>query len=49
MIKLGKKGMEMWQLILILLAILLLIFVLGWYSGLNTQLGGLLDRVGSYF
>lgn len=40
-----KKGMEMWQLVLLILAILLIIFVFLFYSGIYAQiidlLGGL--------
>lgn len=41
----GKKGMEMWQLVLIIIALLLLFAVLAWYGGLNKELGALLDRL----
>ena len=44
----GKKGMEMWQLVLIILALLLLLAVLAWYSGLNKELGALLDRFNTF-
>ena len=40
----GKKGMEMWQLVLIIIALLLLFAVLAWYGGLNKELAGLLDK-----
>jgi len=42
----GKKGMEMWQLVLIILAVLLLLFVLIWFSGLNEGVAGLLEKLG---
>lgn len=41
----NKKGMEMWQLILIILAVLLLFFVIFWYSGLNTKIAGFFARL----
>lgn len=44
----GKKGMEMWQLVLIILALLLLLAVLAWYSGLNKELGALLDKFNTF-
>lgn len=40
----GKKGMEIWQLVLIILALLLLFFIIAWYGGLNKSLEGLIDR-----
>ncbi len=43
----GKKGLEMQQLILILLAILLLVFVGAWFFGLNEKSAELLDKFGS--
>ena len=44
----GKKGMEMWQLVIIILALLLLLAVLAWYSGLNKELGALLDNFNNF-
>ncbi len=44
----GKKGMEMWQLVLIIIALLLLFAVLAWYGGLNKELGVLLDRLDTF-
>ena len=43
----GKKGMEIWQLIFLVLAILLLVFALAWMSGLNGHLKGLFGKMGS--
>ncbi|MBS3169306.1 hypothetical protein J4210_02375 [Candidatus Woesearchaeota archaeon] len=40
----GKKGMEMWQLVLLILALILLVFLIAWYGGLNKELGGLLEK-----
>ncbi|MEK6937568.1 MAG: hypothetical protein AABX04_00845 [Nanoarchaeota archaeon] len=39
----NKKGMEMWQLIMIVLAVLLLVFVLAWYFGLKEKLVEMLN------
>ena len=41
----GKKGMEMWQLILMILALVLLLFVIAWYGGLGGELSGLFDKL----
>ena len=43
----GKKGMEMWMLVLMILAILLLIFVVAWYSGLNMGIESMFNKLGS--
>jgi len=43
----GKKGMEMWQLVLMILAILLLLFVVAWYSGLNMGIESMFNKLGS--
>ncbi|MBT5397428.1 hypothetical protein HOL21_04400 [Candidatus Woesearchaeota archaeon] len=40
-----KKGMEMWQLVIIILSLILLLFVIAWYGGLRTQLVGLFDKL----
>ena len=45
----GKKGMEMWQLILIFLAIALLLFMIFWYSQLADSGGGLIKTLKSLF
>lgn len=45
----NKKGMEMWQLVMMILAILLLVFMGMWYSGLGDKLGDLLNRLGDWF
>ena len=45
----GKQGMEMWQLVIIILAILLLLFILAWYSSLVSELQSLLERMGDFF
>ncbi|HIG93214.1 TPA: hypothetical protein HA242_03790 [Candidatus Woesearchaeota archaeon] len=42
----NKKGMEMWQLIFILLAVLLFLFMLIWFGILNKDLAGLFDKLG---
>ncbi len=47
--KLGKKGYEMWELVLMILAVMLLLFVLVWFGLLNNDLGDLLGKVGDWF
>ncbi|MEK6951150.1 MAG: hypothetical protein AABX13_05500 [Nanoarchaeota archaeon] len=42
----GKKGMEMWQLVFLILAIILLLFFLAWYGLLGKDLASLLDKLG---
>lgn len=42
----GKKGMETWQLVLIILALILLFFVIIWFSGINTEIKSLLGKFG---
>ena len=42
----NKKGMEMWQLVMIILALLLLFFALTWFTVLNNDLEGLLGGLG---
>jgi type VI protein secretion system component VasF len=44
-----KKGMETWQLVLIILAVLLLVFLIFWFSVLGTELGDLLKKLGGIF
>ena len=46
---LEKKGMEMWQLVLMILAILLLLFMIVWYGALNNDLGDLFGKLGDLF
>ncbi|HIH10803.1 TPA: hypothetical protein HA241_01295 [Candidatus Woesearchaeota archaeon] len=43
---LGKKGMEMWELVFIILALILLVFVIAWYAGLNDTIADLLKKFG---
>ena len=45
----GKKGMEMWQLILIILAVIFLLFMIAWYGGLNESIKELLGKLGEMF
>ncbi|MBI4151601.1 hypothetical protein HY496_01410 [Candidatus Woesearchaeota archaeon] len=45
----GKKGMEMWQLVLLILALVLLVFIIVWYGGLNKEIGNLLEKFGELF
>jgi hypothetical protein len=47
--KLNKKAMEMWQLVLIILILILLLAVMAWYGFLGGQIGGLLDKFGELF
>jgi hypothetical protein len=42
----GKKGMETWHLVLLILALLLLLFVIAWFTALNNDLAGLLGKLG---
>ena len=41
-----KKGMETWQLVLIILALILLLVVLGFFFGLNVEAKNLLQNFG---
>jgi len=41
----NKKGMEMWQLVLLVLSLILLLFVIAWYGGLRNELSGLFDKL----
>ena len=45
----NKQGMEMWELVLMILAIILLLFVIGWYASLNDTSVSLLDKLGGLF
>ena len=45
----NNKGMEMWELVTIILVILLLLFVAVWYSGLNQELSKLLEKMAGLF
>ncbi len=42
----NKKGMETWQLVLIILALILLLVVLGFFVGLNEEAKNLLQKFG---
>ena len=44
-----RKGMEMWQLVLMVLAIILLLFMLAWYGVLGSSAEKLLGKVGDLF
>lgn len=44
--KFNKKGMETWQLVLIILAAILLVAVIAFYSGLGKEIGRLLEKLG---
>jgi len=41
----GKKGMETWQLLLLILGILLLIFMLFFYKQIATSLGDMFESI----
>lgn len=43
---LNRKGMEMWQLLVMLIGILLLITLLAWSGVLGDSIGELLDKFG---
>ncbi len=45
----GKRGMEMWQLVLMILALVLLVFVLAWYGGLGKELKMLSEKLMGLF
>ncbi|MFH0701885.1 MAG: hypothetical protein V2A62_05630 [Candidatus Woesearchaeota archaeon] len=40
--------MAVWQLIAIILAVLLLVFVLIWYGGLNTKMADLAQKISDF-
>jgi len=42
----NKKAMEMWQLVLLILALILLLTVIVWYGVLGGEMGELLDKLG---
>lgn len=44
-----KAEMEMWQIVLMMLAILLFIVILMWYGGLGEQIEQFLTRIGDLF
>lgn len=44
----NKKGMETWQLVLIILALILLLVVLGFFFGLNEEAKNLLQKFGDF-
>ena len=39
----NKKGLEMWQLVLLILSLIFLLAVMVWYGFLGGELSGLLD------
>lgn len=45
----NKKGIEMQQIILIVLALFLLFFFLAWYGALGKDLGGLFNKLADWF
>ena len=42
----NKKGMEMWQLVIMIIAVLFFLFVLVWYGLLNNELSTLFSKFG---
>jgi len=40
-----KRGMEMWMLVMIILSLVLLFFIIAWYTGLGDQLGKMVNKV----
>ncbi|HLD72095.1 MAG TPA: hypothetical protein VJA23_00770 [Candidatus Nanoarchaeia archaeon] len=42
----NKKGMEMWEIIGLILAVAFLLFLIVWYGLLDNDLGGLLTKLG---
>ena len=42
----GKKGMEMWYIVLIILALVLFLAVILWYSQLGDVMKGLVGKLG---
>ena len=42
----NKKGMEVWQLVMMILALILLIFLVAWYAGLNEGMSSLFKKLG---
>ncbi len=44
-----KAEMEMWQIVLMILAILMLIIFLMWYGGIGEQIDNFLTRIGDLF
>ncbi len=47
--KLDKKGMEMWQLVMIILVLILLIAAIVWFGILGGEIKGLLAGLGELF
>lgn len=43
---LDERGMEMWQLLLILSAVIVLLFFIAWYGALGKDLSSLLGKLG---
>ncbi len=41
----GKKGMEMWQLVILVLALILLVVIIIWYGELGSNIKGLLGKL----
>lgn len=43
----GKKGMEMWMLVTLIICLILLLLVVAWYAGLNESIEGLFNKLGA--
>ncbi len=43
----GKKGMEMWEIVLIIIALILLIFMIVWYGSQGSMLDSLFGKLGN--
>lgn len=48
-IKLNRKGMEMWQLVLIILALISLVVFIFFYAGLGNEAKELIKKLGEIF
>lgn len=44
--RLGKRGMEMWQLVMLILVLIFLFAVIVWYGFLGGEISGLLSKLG---
>ena len=42
----GKKGMEMWLLVLMIIAAVFLVFMLVWYTDLGKSITELIQKIG---
>ncbi len=42
----NKKGMEMWEMVMLIAAVAFLLFIIVWYGLLDNDLGELFGKVG---